>query len=258
MNTIEIHRTNNYDLFKPHGEQRPVDRSHVRKLAASMVENGFISAHPIHVYREGKTYRIIDGHHRHEAARHTGVDLFYTITGKSEAGLIAVTNQCVKRWAMPDFIRMYAQRGFIDYITLSNYIEAGIPHVLAISLLVGQSGGSRGNSSVANGSFKIKNTACIDELVRICGLIGAINSEARSRVFMDALAVLLKLECFSASLLISRIEANPRMLTKCATRQQMLEQLEEIYNFRAREKINLAFIAAEYLKARNVAEKGAA
>lgn len=249
MKTTEIQSTSSYDIFRPHGEQRHINPSHVKNLAKSMLENGYIIAHPIHVYREGNTYRIIDGHHRHAAAKSAGVELRYVVTQKADAGLIAVTNQCMKQWRCEDFIRMYSARGMGDYMILTSYMDKGLCLNLAAALLRGEFAPS-GNShrAIVNGTYKVKTRAHADEILRVVNAVAPINSEARSRSFLSSLAVLLRLECFSAAVFISRVEANPRALTKCASRQQMLEQIEEIYNFRARDKINLAFLATERMK----------
>lgn len=262
MKATEIQSTSSYDLFKPHGEQRPVNHAHVKHLTASMMENGFIQAHPVHVYREGNTYRIIDGHHRHAAAKAAGIPLHYVVTQKSDARLISVINNCVKKWLLDDFIRMYASRGIEDYVILASYIERGIFLHLAAAMLRGErtpSGNAHG--LLQNGTFKVKTRASIDELLKFINAVGRLNSEGHTRSFMNAAAILLGLDSFSPSIFISRLEANPRALTKCAKREQMLEQIEEIYNFRAREKINLAFLAAESMKSNQVSfgkGKGAA
>lgn len=249
MKTPVIQTTSSYDLFKPHGEQRPVNQAHVRQLTTSMQENGFIAAHPIHVYREGNAYRIIDGHHRHAAAKAAGVHLHYVATQRTDADLIAVTNHCVKKWVLNDFIRMYASKGIEDYSILASYVERGVFLKLASAMLRGERAAS-GNSydSIQNGTFKIRTRSTIDSLLNFVNAVGKLNAEAHTRSFMNAAAILLGLDVFSASTFISRLEANPRALTKCAKREQMLEQIEEIYNFRARDKINLAFIAEESLK----------
>lgn len=249
MKPTEIQSTSSYDLFRPHGEQRALDPAHIKKLANSMIENGYIVAHPIHAYREGNSYRIIDGHHRHAAAKLAKVDVSFIVTNKNQAGLISVTNQCVKKWMVEDYVRMYASRGMVDYVTLVSYMDRGLPLGLIASLLLGQcSGAGNANKAIVNGTFKIKARAYLDEILRVVEVVAKYNNEGRGRAFISAIAVLLQLDCFSSSIFISRIEANPRSLNKCATREQMFEQIEEIYNFRAREKINLAFLAAERLK----------
>jgi hypothetical protein len=250
-NTMQIQSTSDYGLFKPHGEQQPMQPAHVKRIITSMKRNGFITAKPIHAYRDGKFLRIIDGHHRLRAAQTLGIPVYYVVGEKSEMHLIADENYAVRKWSGESFIHMYASRGKQDYITLVSYVKRGIPIVFATSLLAGESAQSGNqNESIRAGTFRVKTTEYADQVLHIMDALGSINPEARSRTFIAAISALLRLPEFSPSVLISKIEQNPRMLVKCANREQMLDLLEEIYNFRAREKSNLAFAATNMLASR--------
>jgi len=251
MRPPTILTTSEYSLFKPHGEQQPMQPAHVKKLVKSMTDCGFISANPIHVYKDGKYFRVIDGHHRLRAAQILNIPIFYIVGTKEDAWLIAPKNWAVRKWQADSFVNMYASRGIKDYVELLSYVKRGLPFKFAIALLSNETttGGNQ-NDSIRNGTFKIKTRNYADEAIHIVDSCAAYNPEARGSVFLSAIAVLVRLKEFSSEILISRIHANPRMLVKCATREQMFELIEEIYNFRAREKTNLAFKASELLASR--------
>lgn len=257
MSTPVILSTTEYELFKPHGEQQAMQPAHVKRLIKSMKDcGGFIPANPIHVYKEGKYLRVIDGHHRLRAAMTLGIPVYYIIGTKEDAWLIAPKNWAVRKWQADAFINMYASRGIKDYVTLVSYIKKGLPEKFAISLLSGETTASGNqNDSIRNGTYKVKSTKYADEVLRIINNTASYNEEAKGRAFLSSIAILIRLPEFNADTLISRIQTNPRMLVKCATREQMLDLIEEIYNFRAREKANLAFKAAELLAQRQKAMK---
>lgn len=251
MNTPKIETTTDYALFKPHGEQQPMQPAHVKRLVKSMSDYGFIAANPIHVYKDGKFFRVIDGHHRLRAAQTLGIPIFFIVGTKEDAPLIAVKNWAVRKWSSNAFIHMYASRGIPSYVKLVSYIKRGLPTQYAIGLLSDETTAGRNqNDAIRNGTFKIKNAEYAERTIHIIDRISPMNPEASSSNFIAAIIVLIRLDEFSESILISRIEANPRFLVKCATREQMLEQIEDIYNFRAREKINLSFMAGQLLKSR--------
>ena len=256
MKPPTILSTSEYDLFKPHGEQQAMQPSHVKKLVKSMTDCGFIPANPIHVYKEGKHFRVIDGHHRLRAAQILKIPVFYIIGTKEDAWLIAPKNWAVRKWQADAFVNMYASRGIKDYVELLSYVKMGLPMKFAIALLSNETTGSHNQAdSIRNGTFKIKTRIYADEVIRIVDSCCVHNQEAKGCVFLSAIAVLVRLEEFNPDVFISRIQANPRMLVKCATREQMLELIEEIYNFRAREKTNLAFKAAALLVSRSTFKK---
>lgn len=221
-----------------------------------MSEHGFISANAIHVYKDKDSYRVIDGHHRLRAAQALGISVFYIVGDKSDADLIAVKNWAVRKWKGDSFIHMYASRGIESYVKLVSYIKRGLPTKYAVALLSNETtGAGNQNESLRAGVFKIKTTQYADEVIHVMDRLSPLNPEARSATFISALAILLRLDSFSSAILIARVEANPRDLVKCATREQMLRLIEEIYNFRSREKVSLAFHAAELLKHRQITRR---
>lgn len=75
----QVEKTKEYDKFKYLTGNRPINRSHLRKLKTSIETNNHLNLHPIIV---NQNYEVIDGQHRLECARQIGCDVFYI---KSEA-----------------------------------------------------------------------------------------------------------------------------------------------------------------------------
>lgn len=249
--TIQILESSNYEMFKPHGEQQKMAAPHVKRIKVSMTRNGFIKAKPIHCYRDGKFLRIIDGHHRLRAAQELGIPVYYVIGGEEDRDLIADENWAVRKWTSEAFVGMYVSRGVKDYITLAKYISCGLDLKFASALLSGESTAS-GNQAEAirRGGFKVKTTKNADRIISIIERAGEFNEIAKSQQFVACLCVLVNLDWFSETILIKKIKDNPRCLVRSGSREQMMDQIEEIYNFKQRDKINLAFLAKEWLRSR--------
>jgi hypothetical protein len=249
---ITIQSTTDYSLFKPHGEQQPMSPPHMKRMISSMKQNGFIKAKPIHCYRDGKFLRVIDGHHRVRAAQILGISIYYIVGSSDEADLIAPENWAVRKWGTEAFVNMYAARGIKDYITLASYIKRGLPVAYSISLLYGETtAASNQNNAIRTGSFRIKTTKTANEVLAIMDSLAAVTDVAKSSVFIGSICVLVNLDQFSGDVLVKKIKDRPRDLVRCSTRDQMMVQIEEIYNFKRQEKINLAFLASEFLRSRN-------
>lgn len=259
MKQLQIASTDKYDSFKEHGEQPQLNAGHVKKLMASMSKNGFIAAKPIHVYRDGAHFRIIDGHNRFYAARALKIPVFYVVGEKAESSVIADVNTAARVWPLSAFVNMYVKRGIKDYIKLANYAAQGINLARAASMLVGEAAGSYNvGETIRKGAFKIKTTYIIDEVLRIRKAIAPHAPLIADGVFTHALSVLLQLKGFDPDVLIRRLEMNPRMLEKCATKDQAFDLLEAIYNYRSQDKANIAFQAREYIRQNTVAKNKAA
>lgn len=250
--TIQILSTSDYAMFKPHGEQQKMHPPHVKKMKISMTRNGFIKAKPIHCYRDGKFLRIIDGHHRLRAAQELGIPVYYVIGETQDKDLISDENWAVRKWMNDAFVNMYVARGIKDYITLSQYVNRGLDLKFAVALLVGESTASGNqNNAIRQGTFKIKTTENADRVVSIIERASKYTPIAKSKQFVGCLCVLVNLDEFSDGILIKKFRDTPHILVKSVNRDQMMHQIEAIYNRGQRTKINLAFLASEFLRSRN-------
>ncbi len=251
MKPKQVLWTDNHALFQEHGHQQPLSINHIKSLQGSIDMFGFLSSKPIQCYRDGKFLRIIDGHHRQAAAKNLGKGVYYIIVDSSEADLIGTINNTVRKWPMSAWINLYVKKGIGDYITLRQYMDRGLPMSIAGSVLAGESGGSNNFfKHIPAGTYRVRTQKIADEILRVRSELMPINEVAGATNFMKAISVLLHLPAFDADTLIQRIKANPRALEKCATREQMFIALEEIYNFRAREKLPFTFLAHEFLRQR--------
>jgi hypothetical protein len=221
-----------------------------------MQDTGFWSSKPIGVYRDSGKLVIIDGHHRFEAAKTLGIPVLFVEEPKSHGDLIGVANSVVGVWKGESFAKFYAQRGNPDYQDLMFYVERGIPLQQASSLLHGESAHS-GNTMqrVKHGTFKIKTDKYINAVLAIIDTVKDVAPEIAKKAYVNALSLLLFIKEFDADVLIKRIQSHPTGIVRCADKNQALEALEEVYNFRAREKTPLGFLAKDAARKRGI--KGA-
>lgn len=248
-----IEQTTNYDLFVYHENQQAMSPVRVRRVAESMRNTGFWASKPIGVYRKNGKLVIIDGHHRFEAARSIGLPILFVVEPEANGNLIGLANSLVGTWRNESFAKLYASQGNRDYEDLLYYVSRGIPLKQASSLLHGESAHS-GNSAqrVKHGTFKVKTDKYINSVLAIIDSVKDVAPEISKRAYIDALSQLMFLDEFDEDVLIKRIQAHPTGIVRCADRNQALEALEETYNFRAREKTPLAFLAKEVMRKRQL------
>ena len=248
----KIEQTTNYSLFVYHENQQAMSPVRVRRVAESMQKTGFWPSKPIGVFRSGGKLVIIDGHHRFEAARALGLSILFVEEPEEHGDLIGIANSIVGTWKTQSFAKLYASQGNQDYQDLMFYVERGIPLQQAASLLHGESAHS-GNSAqrVKHGSFKIKTDKYINSVLAMIDTVKDVAPEISKKAYINALSLLLFLKEFDQDVLIKRIQAHPSGIVRCADKNQALEALEEVYNFRAREKTPLAFLAKDAARKRN-------
>lgn len=247
--SLQIAWTDKLDVFQQHGRQRELAPNHVKKIQDSIAQNGFLTAKPIQCFRDGKFLRVIDGHHRLQAARNLKVGVYYVIVDASENDIIGQINSAVRRWDNNAFINYHAMGGNKHFLKLREYIEKGLPASVATAALNGQSGsGGSQSQQIAHGTWKVRSTTLADKLVEVMAVLDGI-AMAKSTAFLSALAVLLRLPQFDIEWLMQRLLKYPNMLERRSNREQMLDVIEEAYNFNKRDKVNLAFLAKEFLRA---------
>lgn len=255
---MKVYQTKNYDQFVSNPLQREFKEHHVQDLAEKMRQDGYRQTSIISVSKlaSGKL-QLNTGHHRVPAARIAGVPVYYVIEHPWTAEEMVREGTSQKVWPLLAAARAYAFSGNKHYQTLISYVALGIPVRFAASLLVGQHSDSHNvMPKIKAGSFKVKNTSIIDEVVRVVDALKESAPEAKSQTFVAALSALLMVDDFNSDQLIHKINLFPTALQKAKTRDQMLEQLEEIYNRSSRFKDNIAFKAKEALRQRSATNHG--
>lgn len=247
----QLQSTDKYHLFDYNEEQREIKDYHVKNLMASMSKYGYSPSKPIQVYRKGSRFVIVDGHNRFVAAKNLGISFYYVTEGEDAQEFIATGNYVVCSWRVGDFAKMFAVRGIKDYATLIEYHQQGIPLTNAASMLMGkqsQDGGGRAGGaslSIKDGSFRIKTRKKIDALVGFINKFKDRNDCVTTRVFVVAMDKIMDVDGLDMDQLTRRVESNLSSLKRCATNFQMLELIEEIYNYRSSIKVPLAFNASK-------------
>lgn len=249
MNKTECSK--NYEHFLFHVEQRKNNDKRLQRLKKSMLKWGFLPEKAVMVLRLGvNKYKVIDGHSRVEIARQLGIPFYFVVVDKKLDDAVADLND----WPLIDHVRRFALRGCDDYNELLTYMESGLSLTAASSLLSGSvaHSGNQGDA-LREGVWKIKTREMIDVIVNCMKELGDVCPVVKDQRFHSAMSMCLLVPEFEVERMLHKLRTNPRMLVKVATRDQMLEQLEEIYNFKATmpTKLPLGFMANSCTKARN-------
>lgn len=252
--TATLRETTNYACFVYNEEQRPVDVKHVRNLMESMATFGFLPSKPVQCYLDGKKHVIIDGHHRLIAAKNLGIPVIYVVEAKAHADSMSAVNGLQKSWNLKNYVNQYAKRGIPSYVSLLEYFNLGISMMQAARMLTGKAANSgfctqsSTGRAIRDGSFKIKDTSKIEIIASFLRKHGTDNPAFKTANFISAFELCLRVDDFEPEQLTRKLANNPKTIARTANVDQMLDQLEEVYNYKQQIKTPLAFTARECRK----------
>lgn len=187
-----------------------------------------------------------------------GVPVQYVIEHKWSAEELSREGQWNERWDVADVASMYAHEGVEDYVILQGYVKRGLKVAWAAALLKGQYNGAGNNSDAFRmGRFKVKTRELADRLLETVERLREVAPEVEKMAFQQAFVGCMACAEIDLDRLEDRIRKNGSMLEKRGTKYQMLEQLEEIYNFRMKEKVPLSFLVRQEMERRQKLKLGA-
>ena len=247
-----LRETSTYSCFVYNTEQRPVDVKHVRDLMESMETFGFLPSKPVQTYQEGKKFVIIDGHHRFVAAKNLGIPVIYIAEPRSHADSMAKVNGLQKTWQLKNYLAQYVKRGLPAYLELADYNKLGFSIQQAAKMLAGLSaagyGGGKVSVAIKDGTFKVIKRDKIEVIAKFLRENGSMNKAFPTTNFITAFELCLRADGFDPDQLTRKLSLNPKTITRTATVDQMLDQLEEVYNYHQQIKTPLAFKARQQRK----------
>lgn len=88
---------------------RDINKTHVNSLKASMKKHGVLSA--VTVMETGKTYTLLDGHHRWKAAKNLGYSIPAIVVDKDSSVAVVQLNNVQKNWSLSDYAKYYSTSG---------------------------------------------------------------------------------------------------------------------------------------------------
>lgn len=252
----QVFATTDYKKFRILKGNRSVNKLHVRRLKESFKESYLLS--PIIV---NENLEIIDGQHRFEAAKEMNLPVHFIICEDYSLKEVQLLNTNMKNWKKEDYLNAFCDLGYPEYLKfrqfMNEYPDFAISSAETI-LTDSLSGGYKNTRSKdlvnvinKNGSYSIKyfqegdlvipdykkSTENAEKILMIKPYYDGFNRS----VFVRAMVGIFKVEDYSHSKFLERLKANPSVLQHCSNVTQYKLLIEDIYNFRSRNKVSLRF-----------------
>lgn len=250
----KVYKTNDLSIFNQIEGNRPPNLQHIRRLSQSIKDNGLL-CNPILV---NEKMEVIDGQHRLLAAKDANSEIYYVILKGYDLKEVHALNLNQKNWTKKDFLNGYADLGVDSYIKLKKFTQKNndfnLSDCIALcSNLTTSSGLTIGHkfkksNSVSNqsevfeeGTWKIKNIDLAQENAEKIRLIKPYYSGYNRTTFVGTMLTIFANENFDFNEFMHKLRLQPTALVDCSNRGQYKMLIEDIYNYRSRNKVNLRY-----------------
>lgn len=237
MDTIQVHQTKDYALFKNVDGNRQINDLHKKRLKKSMEEKYLIN--PIIV---NEKHEIIDGQHRFQSAKELGYPIYYLQIEGYSLGDVQRMNQNAKNWTSLDFLDAYCDLGYDSYLRFRDFLEQyDFPFSVSLSIAIGTGYSRDHTNDFMDGKWEFTDQFYAEDRATKITALKAYTPLYNQRFFVYALLTLFKKQEFEYSQFMQKLSYQQAVLVKCSTVTQYITLIEEIYNFKSRNKVNLRY-----------------
>ena len=235
----KVYKTNNLSIFKTIDGNRVPNLQHVKRLADSIRFYGMI-CNPILV---NEKMEVIDGQHRLMAAKEAESFVYYIIVTGYDLNEVHTLNMNQKNWGIIDFMEGYANIGIESYIKLRKFSQDNKDYTLPVCIMLCHNSLQTGykGTNFNNGTWKIKNIDLGQDWANKIRLIKPFFINYNNRNFVGTMMILFQNKSFDFNEFMHKLRLQPTALKICATSDQYRTLIEDIYNYRSRNKINLRY-----------------
>jgi ParB/Sulfiredoxin domain len=245
-----IYKTKDYAIFKPLSDNRPINLVHIRRLVESFKVHYLIS--PLIV---NEKFEVIDGQHRLEACKETGVPVYYFIMPGYSTPEVTILNSNQKNWTKMDFLAMYVAEGYEAYVQFDRFMKdfpeidfSGCEQLVRLAI-----GGHKDNKIAAGksplskdfqeGRLKIPNLEKSYTWAKKIMDFKPYYPGFRKRGFVAAIMGLLTSKLYNHKEMLYKCEIAPESLRLKDTNtvEDYRMQLESVYNWKRAKENKVSF-----------------
>lgn len=236
---MQVLTSTDYDQFKIIDGNRGLNTLHFNRLKESMRAKYLVS--PIIVNQK---FQVIDGQHRLLACKELKLPVRYVVCDGYDLEDVHRYNMTSKNWTLDDFMNGYIQLGKKEYEFYKNFKDKyGFGHGESIAMVSGKADRNDAVKKFQAGELRIKNYTAACVFAEKVQTIAPYYEGYRRRSFVLALLFLQKNVNFTIEEFVEKLKFQRSKMYDCGTQDQYIKLIEEIYNFKRREKIPL-YLAA--------------
>jgi hypothetical protein len=248
MVSNQVHTTTDYARFVILAGNRKPNDIHVKRLSNSFKKNYLFS--PILI---NEKWQIIDGQHRFLAAKELGLPIYYIIVPGYGLNEVQILNTNSSNWKKEDYLKAYCDLGVENYLKMNQFMQDYPEFGISVSeqLITNTVNGVNNRGNVFKGKGRVKNfeegrltiydlKISYDNAEKILMFKPYYDGFNRS-IFVSALIHIFQNKNYNHAEMIGKLSHQPSSLQHCTNSTQYKLLIEEIYNYRRREKVSLRF-----------------
>lgn len=247
----KVYKTSNLSIFKQIDGNRVPNLQHINRLANSIRVYG-MKCNPILV---NEKMEVIDGQHRLMAAKEAESFIYYIIVDGYSLSEVHTLNLNQKNWNKKDFMEGYANMGVESYIKLRDFIVKNDDFVFNDCVAFCQNTVGHGQNTLAHkisknitqqqvfeeGTWKFGDLNTAQDFANKIRMIKPYYLNYNKSGFVRTMIGLLQKEIFDFNEFMHKVRLQPTAMVDCANTDQYRTLIEDIYNYRSRNKINLRY-----------------
>jgi hypothetical protein len=252
----KVYKTNDLSIFKQIDGNRVPNLQHVKRLADSIRVYG-MKCNPILV---NEKMEVIDGQHRLMAAKESESFVYYIIVDGYALKEVHTLNLNQKNWNIYDYLEGYANIGIESYIILRDFYnnnkDFNLTTCIAFCQNTAGSKSRRKSSQIRKTSYgKLDGSAQIFEQgtwrnndMNIANdwafkirSIQQYFDYYNSTTFVSVMITLFINNNFNFHQFINKLQLQPMALKQQKTTEQYITHIEDIYNYKSRNKVSLKY-----------------
>lgn len=250
-----VYKTYDLSIFKEIEGNRVPNLQHIRRLVYSIESSG-MKCNPILV---NEKMQVIDGQHRLLAAKECKTFVYFIILNGYNLKDVHVLNLNQKNWSKHDYLQGYAKMGIESYVKLQNFYSKNNDFTLTACIAMCNNTANN-NTGIANkfrkgyknvlnakqsfeeGTFVGKDFNLAQEWADKIRMTKTYYNNYSRDTYVIAMIKLLQQEIFDFNEFMHKLRLQPTAMLDCATREQYLTLIEDIYNYKNRNKVNLRIL----------------
>jgi len=251
----QVRKTNDYSLFKPLVGNRVVNKLHVKRLKDSFERTYLLN--PIIV---NDKYEIIDGQHRFQSARELGKPVNFIVAPGYGLREVQILNENMKNWRKEDYLNAYCDLGHPQYLRFREFMNRFPDFSISIcqsllrdsvpcrrnlksTELISETNkyGNYSTNDFQEGNLEIKDYDRAVENAEKIMMIKPYYDGYNRTTFVQSMISIFKSDNYNHAQFLSKLSYQPNALQHCVNIQQYKLLIEEIFNYRSREKVSLRY-----------------
>jgi hypothetical protein len=249
----EVYKTYDLSIFKQIDGNRVPNLQHVKRLSESIRVYG-MKCNPILI---NENFDVIDGQHRLMAAKEAETFVYYIIVDGYSLNEVHTLNLNQKNWAKKDFMDGYANMGIDSYIKLKAFCEKNDDYTFNDSIAFCQNNKSSSSRTLATqtshsklgvnaqifeqGTWRCEDLNIAQDMASKIRMIKTYYTGYSRSSFVLTMIGMLNNKNFDFNEFMHKVRLQPTALVDCANREQYKTLIEDIYNYKSRNKISLRY-----------------